>query len=265
MSPKLKQLLLNPYHWCATLFIDPLRLFAAWRALPEFLVNFLTYNRLAEKKSGLKALLRRVRFTTYDKYLSAGSMHNHYFWQDLWAARLVVESGVRLHVDVGSRIDGFVAHLLPYCAVNYVDIRPMNTEIEGLRFIKGSILEMPFANDSVRSLSCLHVIEHIGLGRYGDPLDPLGSCKAALELQRVLEPGGQFILGTPVGREMVCFDAHRIFSPATILAMFPELVLEQFSLIDDSSQGILRDASFDTAAKCDYGCGLFVFRKPLRL
>jgi SAM-dependent methyltransferase len=122
---------------------------------------------------------------------------------------------------------------------------------------------MPFDDDSVPSLSSLHVIEHIGLGRYGDTVDPNGYLKAAAELCRVLAPGGRLLLGTPVGRERVCFDAHRVFDPETIVQAFEELVLAEFLLIDDAGRGVIAGASFEQARRCEYGCGLFVFEKPM--
>lgn len=261
MSTDLKQTLLNAYRWCSVLLLDPRRLLAAWRALPVFFTNFLKYNRLTGKRLGTLALWKHARFTTFEKYLSAGSIRTHYFWQDLWAARKIVECNCKEHVDVGSRLDGFIAHLLPFCQVTYVDIRPLDEKVDGLRFIQGSILALPFASNSIKSLSCLHVIEHIGLGRYGDEIDPDGAAKAALELERVLATDGRLLLGTPVGRETICFDAHRVFSPSTIVQLFSGLQLKQFSLIDDKADRIIENASFEQADGCHYGCGLFVFTK----
>lgn len=166
------------------------------------------------------------------------------------------------HVDVGSRLDGFVAHLLTFRELEYVDIRPLDNPPPGLQVLQGSIQEMPFPDNSIASLSCLHVIEHIGLGRYGDWVDPDGHLKAARELARVLQPGGRLYLGTPVGRERLCFDAHRIFHPATVQEMFPNLPLTEFSLIDDHGTKIIENATFEQAASCRYGCGLFIFEKP---
>jgi SAM-dependent methyltransferase len=104
------------------------------------------------------------------------------------------------------------------------------------------------------------VIEHIGLGRYGDPLDPKGSIKAAAELQRVLRPGGKLYLSLPIGRERVCFNAHRVHAPSTVLGMFAQMKLMEFSLVDDEAQYI-EHASLKNADKLEYGCGLFIFKK----
>ena len=112
------------------------------------------------------------------------------------------------------------------------------------------------------SLSCLHVIEHLGLGRYGDPVDPEAFRLGAAELCRVPTPGGHLLLGTPVGRERLCFDAHRVFDPATIVSAFADLTLAEFNLITDAGDIIQANASFDDARACTYGCGLFVFTRP---
>src|SRR3954454_20739809 len=111
----------------------------------------------------------------------------HYFFQDIWAARRVAERRPPRHVDVGSRVDlvGFLTAIAP---VTFVDIRPLEADVEGLESVAGSVLSLPFEDGSLPSVSCLHVAEHIGLGRYGDPLDPGGTRKAADELQRVLAP-----------------------------------------------------------------------------
>ncbi|MBK8696763.1 MAG: DUF268 domain-containing protein [Deltaproteobacteria bacterium] len=122
------------------------------------------------------------------------------------------------------------------------------------------LLSLPFADRSVPSLSCLHVIEHIGLGRYGDPLDPDGSLKALAELQRVVAPGGDFYLGVPIGRERVCFNAHRVLSPQTVLRALGELSLVEFSAVNDAGD-LVRDARPEDFAKADYSCGLFHFTR----
>ena len=154
-----------------------------------------------------------------------------------------------------------MAHALTFAEVSFVDIRPLVTPVDRLRFEQGSITALPFADSSVESLSSLHVIEHIGLGRYGDPVDPDGHLKAATELSRVLQPGGELLIGTPVGRERLVFDGHRIFNPHTVVAMFSSLDLVDFALVDDDDLLRTGDVTLDDGARCDYGCGLFAFTK----
>lgn len=220
--------------------------------------------RRSGKDRGLSLSIANLRFMTHQRYAPAGVATGAYFHQDLWAARIVHQRGIRELTDVGSRIDGFVAHVLPFCRVTYVDIRRPEGNVDGMTFIRGNATALPFPDESLKTLSCLHVIEHIGLGRYGDEVDPLGHARAAVEIARVLAPGGILILGTPVGRERLCFDAHRIFDPQTVVELFPDLVLKQFSLIDDAGLRVRRDATFEDARGCRMGCGLFVFEKEQR-
>lgn len=184
----------------------------------------------------------------------------HYFFQDTWAAQRVAEFAPARHVDVGSRVD-LVGFLTAITQVTFVDIRPLDVPVEGLTGVEGSVLAMPFEDRSLNSLSCLHVAEHIGLGRYGDPLDPEGTAKAMKELQRVLAPGGQLLFSGPVGRRRVAFNAHRIQPPSSVLAAFDELELLEFSGTDDSGEfrRFREPTEFEEAA---YALGLFRFQRP---
>lgn len=183
----------------------------------------------------------------------------HYFYQGCWAFRKIVQSRVKEHVDVGSQLD-FVKYLSRLIKVTFIDIRPLELPLENLECRTGSILALPYMDNSVRSLSTLHVIEHIGLGRYGDPLDHQGSIKAARELSRVLAPGGSLYLSTLVGRPRTCFNAHRIWTPSEVVGFFPDLVLHEFSAVDDDGKWVPR-AVLDDFKKCDYALGLFHFTK----
>ena len=261
MSPLLKRLLWRPYWWFSNLLFDPLEILKKYRAFPQFVRNWRDYRRM-NRNQRFDIRVPEIWYRAHDRYAIAGPAQGHYFFQDLWAARRLYDWGIKTHVDVGSRLDGFIAHILPFCRVTYVDIRPLGLDWAGFTFRQGSITQMPFQDGSVPSLSSLHVIEHIGLGRYGDTVDPDGHLKAAAELSRVLAPGGRLLLGTPVGRERICFDAHRVFDPETIVGAFKGLMLDEFLLIDDDGRGIISDASFEQARRCGYGCGLFVFEKP---
>jgi hypothetical protein len=194
----------------------------------------------------------------HDKTQTTG-FDAHYFYQDIWAFKKIKESKVANHVDVGSRVD-FVGFLTAITKVTFIDIRPLEAKIDNLNSRKGSILAMPYENSSVQSLSCLHVAEHIGLGRYGDSLDPLGTAKACKELSRILAAGGNLYFSLPVGKSKLCFNAHRIHSPTQILQYFNTLELAEFSGIDDNGD-FRKNIDPSTLESSSYACGLFHFTK----
>jgi SAM-dependent methyltransferase len=183
----------------------------------------------------------------------------HYFFQGAWLARRLAAAKPALHVDIGSSaLMMSVASAATETA--FIDYRPLRSRLPGLHSVAGDITCLPLRSGSLRSLSSLHVIEHIGLGRYGDPLDPQGSAKAGAELARVVAPGGRLYLSVPVGRERVCFNAHRVFHPESVVGMLAPLKLERFALVDDHG-GYHEDANTAGARALDYGCGLFEFVK----
>lgn len=193
----------------------------------------------------------------------ANSYHqfDHYFYQDIWAARKIFNSKVFRHVDIGSKL-GFVGFLSAFTHVTFIDYRPLNIRLANFECLGGDITRLPFADSSVPSLSCLHVAEHIGLGRYGDPLDPEGTYKACRELSRVLSVGGLLYFSVPIGSPRICFNAHRIHAPQQILDYFSDLSLVEFSGIDDG-RNFIENTSPEPFGKMRYGCGLFCFRKDI--
>jgi hypothetical protein len=184
----------------------------------------------------------------------------HYFFVNGWAMRRIIAQKPVLHVDVGSQVL-FVGLLSAALPVVFVDYRPLREILPGLKCLSASILELPFACDSIPSLSCLHVAEHVGLGRYGDPLDPYGTRKAISQLTSVLAPEGDLFFAVPVGKERLCFNAHRIHAPQTIRRYFGDLELVEFSGVHDDGRFVERVglSEFDHS---EYACGMFWFRKP---
>jgi SAM-dependent methyltransferase len=162
-------------------------------------------------------------------------------------------------MDIGSSVNmiAVVSALIPTVCV---DFRPLGAKLDGLISLAADLLALPFHTESVQSMSCLHVIEHVGLGRYGDKLDPHGSTKAAQEISRVLKPGGRLLLSIPVGVERVQFNAHRIFSPRTALSMFGGLELSHFSMVDDDGKFSF-GVDPERSVECRYACGMFEFWK----
>ena len=233
-------------------FLGP-HFFASLVTLPRYFVDWGVYKRAAgEQKLSFRdsypCLTDRIKATPFDP---------HYFFQAAWLARRLSQAMPSLHVDIGSSV--MMLNVLSASAKTiFVDYRPLRVRLSNFIPLGGDIVRLPFHSGAITSLSCLHVIEHIGLGRYGDPINPAGSQLAAAELQRVLQPGGRLFLSVPVGRERVCFNAHRVFSPSTIRAFFPELQLKSFSLVNDSGQ-LNEGAPLEAAVNLDYGCGLFEF------
>lgn len=184
---------------------------------------------------------------------------SHYFYQGIWAFRKTKESGVKKHVDIGSEIR-WVGLLTTFTKVTFIDIRPFETDLKDLTVKKGNIISMPFEDNSVVSLSCLHVAEHVGLSRYGDELDPEGTKKACKELSRILAVNGNLYFSVPVGKQKTYFNAHRVHSPKTIIEYFKDLELVELSGITDSGR-FIQNINVDILENSRYACGLFWFRK----
>jgi len=235
-------------------FLYP-RPFIGFLYLPRYLKALFGYRKLNPEA---KISFRDLHPCLVD-WTIATPFDPHYFYQGAWTARKLKYAAPENHVDIASSVL-MVSVLSAFVNTIFVDYRPLLANLSGLTSIPGNILSLPFEDQSVSSLSCLHVIEHIGLGRYGDPLDHLGSDKAAQELQRVLMLGANLYVSMPIGRERVCFNAHRIYSPSSILRMFASLKLVDFSFIDDDGK-FHQDAILERANSLEYGCGLFHFQK----
>lgn len=200
-----------------------------------------------------------------DKYVPAGTVNN-YFWQDLWAARLVAKSGVKHHFDIGSRLDGFIAHLLASGVdVTMIDVRQFPEEVECLHTIVDDATSLSqIADNSIESFSALCSLEHFGLGRYGDPIDSEACFKCFDNIQRKLKSGGKLYISLPIGKERLEFNAHRVFYPSTVIESFASLILEEFSCTSHGKIEYNVDIhKYDEDLhNGNYRYGLFYFRKP---
>ena len=178
-----------------------------------------------------------------------------YFYQDAWCAKKVFESKPSHHYDIGSEA-GMIGIISQFTPTTMIDIRPLKLSLNGLSFIKGSILALPFKDGEISSLSSICVLEHIGLGRYGDPIDPLGSEKAFAEMIRVLAPGGSLYISVPVDDESrVYFNAHRAFTRNYVLKLAKDLTLVEEQYI----YGAAMHTTYDD--KKGFGTGLYHFKK----
>jgi SAM-dependent methyltransferase len=187
----------------------------------------------------------------------------HYVYHTAWAARVIARGRPARHVDVSSSLY-FSAIASAFVPCDYYEYRPAKLTLDNLRVGQADLLTLPFKDGSVESISCMHVIEHVGLGRYGDPLDPDGDLKAIAELRRVVAPGGTILFVAPIGRARIEFNAHRVYGYEQVLDYFDGLELQEVALVPDGRHGLglvmNPDKSFVDAQH--YGCGCFWFRRP---
>ncbi|TAE72808.1 MAG: DUF268 domain-containing protein [Verrucomicrobia bacterium] len=202
-----------------------------------------------------------------ERNASSGSL-GAYFHQDLEVAKWIHQAAPRRHVDVGSRIDGLIGHLAVFREVEVLDIRPQPEQVPNVSFRQLDLMAplLEEWKEATDSLSCLHTIEHFGLGRYGDPIDASGHLKGLGQLKRMVAPGGRLYLSTPIGPQRVEFNANRVFAVATLLGWFEDgWTIERFAYIDDA--GCLhRDVDWRSPAAvshfgCRNGLGIVVVRK----
>jgi hypothetical protein len=193
---------------------------------------------------------------------AAGQARGHYFHMDLFVASKIAQQSPQRHVDIGSRIDGFIAHVASFRTVDVLDIRP--AQIDGhpqIKFILGDLMDIDVeAIGQTDSLSCLHVIEHIGLGRYGDSIDPNGHLLAADNLLKLLKPNGRLYLACPIGKPRTVFNAHRVFQGDFWPRVLGDrLDLLDFSFIDDNGD-LHINAHPEHTFDLSYGCGIYTFK-----
>lgn len=203
----------------------------------------------------MPCLLDRTAGTAFDR---------HYIYHAAWATRIVAHLCPAEHVDISSLLH-FCTMVSAFVPVRFYDYRPADLNLSNLVSEQADLTALPFESGSIPSLSCMHTVEHIGLGRYGDPIDPGGDLKAVRELERVLAPAGSLLFVVPIGKPTIVFNAHRIYSYEQIISYFPRLELVQFALIPDDPKagGLLENASQEMADAQSYGCGCFWLKKPM--
>jgi hypothetical protein len=196
-----------------------------------------------------------------DKTIKTG-FDRHYVYHTAWAARKIKEIHPEYHTDISSSLyfSGIVSAFVP---VKFYDYRPADISLSGLESLRGDLLALPFADNTINSLSCMHVIEHIGLGRYGDKMDYDGDLKAIKELKRVLAVNGSLLFVVPIGKTAkIEFNAHRIYTYKIIMEMFSDLALREFALIPEhAGQMIYGQEANDKLVDENYACGCFWFTK----
>jgi len=240
-------------------------------AFMRYIYDLVIFRRLSSQertasRSGKSRFPIRLRDTypcLHDKTTNT-SFDSHYVFHMAWAARILAKVKPEVHVDISSSLY-FCTLVSAFIPVHFYDYRPAALGLDNLVSERADLLSLQFSDRSVNSISCMHVVEHVGLGRYGDPLDPDGDLRAINELKRVLAPGGNLLLVVPVGKPRIMFNAHRIYSYDQVMNCFAEFELKEFALIPDDFQegGLIKNATKQMADVQKYGCGCFWFKRAI--
>jgi len=186
----------------------------------------------------------------------------HYTYHPAWAARIVAQIKPAKHIDISSTTN-FGTITSAFVPFEFYDYRPANIHLSNYTSGRADLTNLHFETNSIESLSCMHTVEHIGLGRYGDPIDINGDVKAMKELERVIKINGNLLFVVPIGNPRIEFNAHRVYAYDTIIKNFSGLVLKEFSLIPDDFEntGYITNPPMELINKQHWGCGCFWFTK----
>ena len=239
-----------------------------YRKFLEVRQQFETYKQYCaykrrSKTAGLVEPKWKDRYFVNNENTTNTGFEPHYTYHPAWAARRLFVIKPEVHYDISSAIF-FSVITSAFIPIKFFDFRPPSIKLNNLDCGFADLTCLPFADNSIHSLSCMHVIEHIGLGRYGDPINPLGDVLALKELKRVLAERGHLLLVLPIGKRKVIFNAHRIYSYAQIMNEFLDgWDVIDYMLIPDNAEieGIIESANEEISDKQNYGCGCFHFQK----
>jgi hypothetical protein len=202
-----------------------------------------------------------------DRRQESGTAKGHYFHQDLLIAGRICTNQPTRHVDIGSRIDGLVAHVASFREIEVLDIRELASPAPNILFRRADLMAPDFAlEDYCDSVSCLHALEHFGLGRYGDRIDYRGHLRGWDNIHKMVKKGGKLYFSVPIGEQRIEFNAHRVFSVATLLSMIEgRYRLDAFSFVNDAGDLVQNPAMVEENIRsdfgCHYGCGIFELTK----
>jgi SAM-dependent methyltransferase len=257
---RLKPLLLR-FYWIlsAQCGIDPLSTLRALRGLPRYMRDFFRFRASYTGRLELVPCL-------YDWDEEGVKTKDEYFWQDLLVARMIFEAKPDKHVDIGSRVN-FITHVASFREIEVFDIRPITTQVPGVIFKQADLMKpIEGMANYCDSLSCLHALEHFGLGRYGDPIDPIGFERGLINMARLLRGNGVFYLSVPIGIDRVEFNANHVFDPRIIINLATENFLRLSALTVIHQGGkvetiALDEVQFSDLASKRYTLGIFTFIK----
>jgi len=267
MKIKIKRLLRTVYSFFVLFGIDPLKTLKTLRGLPFYFHDLRT---LQNQKASAKIEFTFGKFfpCLQERFDESGMAKGDYFHQDLLVARRIFLNNPTTHLDVGSRVDGFIAHVASFRPIEVLDIRQLSNSVTNISFLQADLMS-PLEDrltDYCDSLSCLHALEHFGLGRYGDPVNYDGYLLGLDNLWKILKKDGKFYFSVPIGPQRIEFNAHRVFSVNYLLDCFAgKYIIDQFSFVDDKGNlhenVSITDIDANNNFNCVYGCGIFEMTK----
>lgn len=236
--------------------------YAIFNKLLKFFPEYYNFKKLALDDGRFEINWKNL-FPILTDDTSDTGFDRHYVYHTSWAARKLKEINPEKHIDISSSLY-FAGIASAFINIEFYDYRPAELYLSNFDSKRCDLLDLPFADNTIESLSCMHVVEHVGLGRYGDPLDAKADLKGIEQLIRVLAYGGSLLFVIPIGNPRIAFNAHRIYSKEQILNYFSELELVEFSLIPDDKKlgGLIINPGDEILNKQSYGCGCFLFVKP---
>ena len=248
--------------------INPIAMYKFIIGIPFFIKDIFIFFNQGYKSKEKSYFSIGLPFPILDeRFKKSGSVSGHYFHQDLLVAQRIFENNPNTHLDIGSRVDGFVAHVASFRKIEVLDIRATEAKIENIDFKVADLMKVDNRMlNYCDSLSCLHALEHFGLGRYNDPIQFDGYIAGLDSMYKILKKGGIFYLSVPIGKQRVEFNGHRVFSVRYLLTLLQDkYIIDNFSFVDDkgdlNKNVEMNDIDIDKNFDCHYGCGIFEMTK----
>lgn len=263
---KFKNVLKRIRFWIRFLGVDPETIFLNLKKIIPFFREYFKFKKML-LASDNPFILGPLEPQLKDKYEESGTAKGHYFHQDLLVAQKVFQNKPEKHVDIGSRFDGFVAHVASFRELEVWDIRKLHNTVQNVVYKQANICDPRF--DLVNycdSVSSLHVFEHFGLGRYGDKLDPDGYIFGLNNVYKMLKSNGKFYFSVPIGQQIIRFNNLRVFSLKYLLKLFElKYKIDSFACVNDKGDLIrdidLQKPDIEKDFNFKYGCGIFELTK----
>jgi len=265
MGIEFKRNLIRIYENIKLFGFDPVSFINSVLGLRFYIHDFLLIKK--QKGSDSTFYFGQKRPMLGERFSESGTMYGHYFHQDLFVASRIFKNNPKRHLDIGSRTDGFVAHVAIFREIEVIDIREQKSKVKNIVFRKADLMQLPVDMiNNYDSISSLHSVEHFGLGRYGDSVDYYGYLKGLKNITKILKNAGRFYFSVPIGKQRIEFNAHRVFSVGYLLDLLKDdYILDSFSFVDDNGDFFeeveLTQSEIDRNYGCHYGCGIFELTK----